>query len=158
MNEKDILLSICIPTYNREDFLKISLCVLMPQINIDDPIEVIVSDNCSPDNTLSVINQYITHPRFKLIKRNENKGPIINGIDIIRYHAKGKYCWYLGDDDYIMPGGISKILSLLESNQDCDFFYIDIENHQLDKHKIQLKDTLSYIQNHVFINTIQYKN
>jgi hypothetical protein len=56
-----------------------------------------------------------------------------------------------------MPGGISKILTLLESNPDFDFFYIDIENHQLDKHKIQLKDTLSYIQNKDSINTIHYK-
>ena len=76
----------------------------MPQIGINDPIEIIVSDNFSTDDTLNIISEYTAHPRFILIKQSKNEGPIKNGIDIIKKYANGKFCWYVGDDDYIIIG------------------------------------------------------
>lgn len=52
---KDIkpYLSICIPTYNRSEVLKESLMQLLKYEG--DDIEVVISDNCSPDNTEEVV-------------------------------------------------------------------------------------------------------
>ena len=157
MSYKNILLSICIPTYNRSKFLRICLSSIMPQIGINDPIEIIVSDNFSTDDTLSVISEYQSHPNFVLIKQSKNEGPIINGLEIIQKYAKGTYCWYVGDDDYIMPGAIQSILKLIGDNKDVDFFYVDIENYELDKLNIPLEKTLLHIKNKQQIIDIKFK-
>ena len=78
MQEREILLSICIPTYNRSNYLKICLNSIMSQVDINLPIEIIVSDNCSTDNSLEIIDEYINNPLFRLIKQEKNLGPIIN--------------------------------------------------------------------------------
>ena len=157
MNNKDILLSICIPTYNRAEYLKICLGTIIPQLGINDPIEVIVSDNFSSDNTLNVISEFISHPKLILIKQTENVGPIKNGFGIIEKYANGKYCWLVGDDDYIMPGAIQNILKLIKENIEVDFFYVDIENHELDKLNIPLEKTLFHIKNKEAIKDLKYK-
>jgi glycosyltransferase involved in cell wall biosynthesis len=157
MNNNDVLLSICIPTYNRAEYLKICLAAIIPQLGINDPIEVIVSDNLSSDNTLSVVSEFITHPKLILIKQAENVGPIKNGFGIIEKYAKGKYCWLVGDDDYIMPGAIQNILKLIKENIDVDFFYVDIENYELDKLNIPLEETLIHIKNKQTIIDLNYK-
>jgi glycosyltransferase involved in cell wall biosynthesis len=154
--KSDILLSICIPTYNRSRFLEISLESIMNQIKDNDSIEIIVSDNGSPDNTLEVISKYLDHSKFKFIKHTTNLGPIKNGIEIIKNYARGEYCWYIGDDDYVVQGAVSKILDVLKNNREVDFFYVDIDNYELDNQNIEIENTLLHIMNKDIISTIDY--
>ena len=57
------LLSICIPTYNRSQFLPETLQSIFSQ-HIDD-IEVVVCDNGSEDQTIEVMKQMqITYPQI----------------------------------------------------------------------------------------------
>ena len=156
MSESDILLSICIPTYNRSSFLEICLSSIMSQIKENDSIEIIVSDNFSHDNTLEIIKKYLGHPKFKVVRQSTNVGPIRNGIEIIQLHAKGRYCWYLGDDDYLVKGAISSILELLKNNNEVDFLYIDIDNYELDVLKVDLGNTLSHILSKSVVQTVGY--
>ena len=55
------LLSICIPTYNRAKILDNALKAIQKELKTIDcsEIELIVSDNCSPDNTEEVVQNYI---------------------------------------------------------------------------------------------------
>lgn len=156
VKDREILLSICIPTYNRSNYLKICLNSIMSQVDINSPIEIIVSDNCSTDNSLEVIDEYINHPLFRLIKQERNLGPIINGYELISKHARGKFCWYVGDDDYIMNGAIPNIVDLISKNNEVDFFYVDIENHELDNKNISLENTLQHIKNKHKIEKIDF--
>lgn len=52
-NEKKPLLSICIPTYNRAKTLDKTLLTLTGQdfFNVSDDVEIVISDNCSTDDT-----------------------------------------------------------------------------------------------------------
>ena len=50
-------LSICIPTYNRAEYLDKSLHSLTKQKRFYE-IEVVISDNCSTDNTEEVVKKY----------------------------------------------------------------------------------------------------
>lgn len=154
----NILLSICIPTFNRATYLKICLECIFSQISMDDSIEVIVSNNCSTDDTDNVISQYINHPKLKVVNQLKNVGPIRNGAELISLYATGKYCWYVGDDDYIKNGAISELLTLLSHNPESDFFYVDIENHELDVKKIELSETLKYIQSQEYIDDLEIVN
>ena len=53
-------LSICIPTYNRAEYLKEALDSIIKQINDTnrDKVEICISDNASEDNTKELIENY----------------------------------------------------------------------------------------------------
>ncbi|MDU1904884.1 MAG: glycosyltransferase family 2 protein [Dysgonomonas sp.] len=114
MLNKDFLLSITIPTYNRAKFLDDSLSSLYEQLSEGNlPVEVIISDNCSTDNTEEVVNKYIKKGfDINYIKNSSNLGMDGNFTQCFRL-ASGKYVWLLGDDDYLKEGSLSKIVEIL---------------------------------------------
>ena len=112
MEENQILLSICVPTYNRASFLEVCLINLVDQIQDDMPVEILVSDNFSTDNSLEVASKYESLPFFKLIKQETNIGPMRNGLELISKHAKGKFCWFVGDDDYTANQNMEMAITL----------------------------------------------
>lgn len=117
-NEKCIeqpLLSICIPTWNRAKFLKISLDRIKEQIKYIDSslLELYVSDNCSSDETEMVVKEYITEGMPINYNRNqENLGMDGNFLKCIQ-NATGKYIMLVGDDDAFKNGAISYLLNTL---------------------------------------------
>ena len=127
----NILLSICIPTYNRASYLNVCLDRVVEQITIDMPVEVIVSDNCSTDHTLEVASKYLDLPFFRLINQPYNKGPMKNGLELVKDHANGLFCWYIGDDDYVVPGAINNLIKLIKLNN-CDFIFLNLQSVNTD--------------------------
>ena len=95
-------LSICIPQYNRIDFLLKNLHLIEKQTYPD--IEVIVSDDCSTDTTEQEITALIPKYKFPLIyKRNTaNLGYDRNFRQSIEL-ASGEYVVVIGNDDTINP-------------------------------------------------------
>jgi len=53
----NILLSICIPTYNRADYLDKAILSIINSNGFGDQVEIVISDNCSTDNTENLCNQ-----------------------------------------------------------------------------------------------------
>jgi len=109
MNE---LLSICIPTYNRAEYLNDCLKSLLPQVARYDII-IFVSDNASTDATAQVVENYKKiYPNIVYSRNEKNMGPDFNFTKALRI-SKTKYSWLLGDDDRIADGAITKLLSIL---------------------------------------------
>lgn len=67
--KKEFLLSICIPTYNRAPVLEKMLKSIVDQL--DDEIEIVISDNCSTDNTEAVCKKYAEKFENIMYYRNE---------------------------------------------------------------------------------------
>lgn len=105
------LLSIIIPVYN-------CASVVIRCLNSIDysDAEIIVVDDGSTDDSANVIRDFISmHPKIQLIKK-ENGGVSSArnaGIEV----ASGKYIMFVDADDYIVPGGIDKILQIAEENE-----------------------------------------
>ncbi len=122
-----MLLSICIPTHNRKDYLKQTIQSILSSIHAgnNQNIEICISDNCSTDGTDRMINEIIaTNPVSKIYyKRNDsNIGADLNYISVIKM-ASSEYCWFLGSDDIILPNGIDDVLKLTaESGFDIILF------------------------------------
>lgn len=113
------LLSLCIPTYNRAAILKENILVILHQLEEIEgtEVELIVSDNCSTDNTQEVIKLLIEAGAPIVYNRNEeNLGSAGNFIKCIKM-ASGKYIQLLGDDDYLAPGGLKYILDCLRGKE-----------------------------------------
>lgn len=118
-------LSICIPTFNRAEYLKEALDSILRQVTIEnkDLIEIVISDNASTDGTDQLIEYYkdksLIKIRYKKLK--ENLGADKNYLHVVEL-AKGDYCWMLGSDDAIKPGSINRILYEIENNYDIYLF------------------------------------
>lgn len=117
----EILLSICIPTYNRCNLLKENLLEIIDQSNdLKVKIEICISDNASSDNTDEMIkflpkSEYV---KIVYIKNEINIGPDLNYLKSIDI-SKGKYCWFMGSDDLISPNSLQQLIQVeLLSNSD----------------------------------------
>ncbi len=105
-------LSICIPTYKRSRLLAELLDSIIGQ-GISD-LEVIVSDDASPDDTAEVAQRYHTRiANFTFIRQPENIGLDRNFLAVVEA-ATGDYVWLMGDDDRIEPGGARRVLDALD--------------------------------------------
>jgi glycosyltransferase involved in cell wall biosynthesis len=131
------LISICIPTYNRSEYLDVALNGFCTQIEpYKNLIELIVSDNYSTDNTKDVVNKYLNNG-YKIYYHTQpqNIGPDANFMWCFN-NAKGKYFWIFGDDDVLSAGGLSLIMNVLTKNNP-DILYINsypfYENHIKEK-------------------------
>lgn len=125
-----ISLSICIPTFNRAKLLESCLLSIYDQLNgfQNLPIEIIISDNCSSDNTLQVIDLFKDKPYFRYYRQEENLGAL-SGVKLMYEYALGKFIWVVGDDDFIYQGAIIKLLESIEKYGDqVDFIYASHKN------------------------------
>lgn len=90
---------VCI-TYNQEKYIKDAIeSFLMQKTNF--PFEVIISDDCSTDNTVGIIKEYAQkYPNLiKPIFRDKNLGVMKNFIDTLS-QVKSKYAIVNEGDDY----------------------------------------------------------
>jgi glycosyltransferase involved in cell wall biosynthesis len=97
------------------------------QPELSNAVEVVISDNCSTDDTKDVSEGYL--PRFKNLKyicNESNIGFDLNIYNVVK-NASGQYCWYLGDDDVIVNGGIKMLLSHIKDNS-YDFVGVTAEH------------------------------
>lgn len=92
------LVTIAIPTYNRAGrYLKQALESAVNQTYQD--IEIIVSDNCSTDNTEAVVRRF-SDPRIGYFRQAQNIGAN-NNFNFCLEQARGDYFLLLQDDDMI---------------------------------------------------------
>ena len=132
-----MILSICIPTYNRINQLDNCLnSILISKKNVDNfNFEICISDNGSEEDTESIIKKYNKELTIKYNRNEKNFGFAINGIKTISM-AEGEFSWMIGDDDLILPKTLSKLKNLLQNNLDKDYFFINsycLESSYLDK-------------------------
>lgn len=116
------LLSICIPTYNRSGVLDKTLYSLInnPAYN-EDLVEIIVSDNCSTDDTSSVVNQYKT---IKYYRNIENVKDL--NFSIALGYASGHYIKLFNDTLSFKTRQLEFMLEAIKNNlekKENVFFY-----------------------------------
>jgi glycosyltransferase involved in cell wall biosynthesis len=107
------LLSICILTYNRATLLAEALDSILLQVSGNEQVEVLVSDNASPDNTSEVVRGYQAHhPQMRYHRNAQNEEFDGNVVACIE-QARGKYVAFFSDDDLAPPGTFTTVLDAL---------------------------------------------
>lgn len=110
------LLSICIPTYNRASTLRHCLDSVMDSISgHEDEIELIISNNDSSDSTEEVVQEYKKiYPWIRYNRNNVNLLCEGNIYFIASSMVRGRYVWFIGDDDFIERSAVSCALECIE--------------------------------------------
>ncbi len=110
------LLTIAIPTYNRAPFLRENLGRLLKQLEgYEERVELLVSDNCSTDDTEAAVGELIARGARIRYNRNEANLGMDGNFVYCLTRAEGEYVWILGDDDYLLEGALGRIVGVLES-------------------------------------------
>lgn len=117
------LVSIILPVYNGEKYLSQSIESCLNQTFKN--IELIIVNDCSTDNTLSIANQYAEKDnRVKVISNVVNK-KLPASLNIGHNEAKGDFITWTSDDNFYELDALEKLLkSLLE--QEADIVYSNI--------------------------------
>lgn len=102
------ILSICIPTYNRSEYLERALEAYVSNISFDNSVEIVISDNASTDDTFLVAEKYSKrYPNIKYY-RNETNVKDVNFV-LALDRASGLYAKLMNDNAIITHSGLSYI-------------------------------------------------
>ena len=127
-DKNDIAVSIIIPVYNNEKFLKKCLESVINQ-SIEN-IEIICIDDGSTDNSLKILKKYESQDKRIKIISQMNSGAAIarnKGIDL----ANGEYILFLDSDDWLELNALEKLLNNVISN-DSDLVLFNAVEHKDD--------------------------
>lgn len=117
-----MLISICIPTYDRPE--KLLNCINSLSLQTKKNFEVCISDNCSKVNIKKLIQPFKKKLNIKFKKNNKNLGFAVNLLKVSKM-ASGEFIWFLGDDDLLIPSAIKKLTQIIEANYSADFFWVN---------------------------------
>lgn len=121
-----VLFSICIPTYNRAIYLKQTLdSIVSDELFLKtDQIEIVISDNCSSDNTQVLCKEYISIHGNKIKYKCQTENLLDrNFIEVLRL-ASGKYAKLHNDNRNFLPGALTYLVNIIQNgtNEDILFF------------------------------------
>ncbi len=127
------LVSIIVPIYNSEEYLK--QCLTSISVQTLQNIEILCINDGSTDGSSSIIESFCnSDPRFKHIRKpNNGYGHSMNtGIDI----ANGKYICIVESDDYIDENMIETLYNAIEAEK-CELVKSDYYTFYSSSAKIQ---------------------
>lgn len=162
MSDKNPLVTVYIPTYNRVDLLKRAVDSVRNQTY--ENLEIIIVDDCSTDDT----HQYLKEisdldQRIRYFIKEKNSGACVSRNIAIK-NALGEYITGLDDDDYFLEDRIRKFIDNIGLLQQYQFLFTGLifekanirRNSSRNKPEIVNKDHLIYsnfVGNQIFCKT-----
>lgn len=138
------IVTIGIPVYNEEKYLAETIKSVLHQTYKD--IRIIISDNCSTDNSYSIAQQYAEDPRIKYISHPKNIGAVNNFKDILSICETPYFMW-LGGHDILEKNFINSAVQILDNERNVALVYskamlIDTNDRVIDNHFYDDIDTV----------------
>jgi|SaaInlStandDraft_5_1057022.scaffolds.fasta_scaffold08310_2 glycosyltransferase involved in cell wall biosynthesis len=128
------LLSICIPTYNRDEYLLNLLKILANEAQSVDKytndFEICISDNNSTDCTQDIVRSFESLLPIYSKKNKDNIGAGMNYLEVVKM-STGEYVWVIGDDDKIIEGSLLYILDLINKTK-YDIYHVKVLLNSID--------------------------
>ncbi len=131
------LVSVCMITYNHENLIKDAIeGILMQKTSF--PIELIIGEDCSTDNTRKIVEDYEEkYPEIIFAQYSEKNLGMINNFLKVLQAARGKYIALCeGDDYWIDPLKLQKQVDFLEANPDYGLVHTSCQHTVKNKNKI----------------------
>jgi len=127
-------ITIFIPVYNGANLIERAIKSVLCQTFAN--FSLVISDNCSTDETKAIVGKYLTDPKVKLIEQSQNVGMVENFNSCLRM-LETKYYMILCHDDFLYePQALTKAFEILETYPEvptvyCDLLFISDHNHVL---------------------------
>jgi glycosyltransferase involved in cell wall biosynthesis len=137
--------SVCIPTYNRPDYLRQSIESVLSQSFSD--YELIISNNASEDSTAAVIGSFKDF-RIVHIKKEKNIG-LVENFNSCLAAAKGEFITVFHDDDHMLPDNLSLKVRALEKNERAGLVHSNF--NIMDENGSTIKKSAHFIDSQDFV-------
>lgn len=115
------IVSIIVPNYNHAKFLRERMRSIFEQTYQD--FEVILLDDCSKDDSQSILSVYASDPRVRLEFNDTNSGSTFKqwkkGLGL----ARGKYIWIAESDDTAESTLLERLVTILDNDPEVAFAY-----------------------------------
>jgi glycosyltransferase involved in cell wall biosynthesis len=109
-----IRVSVALITHNSSRFLRTQIDSILLNLGPDD--EIIVSDDCSTDDTLSILNGYAKEdPRFHIYASSVHLGPNRNAEKAYSL-CRGEFIFHSDDDNVWFPNKVSEVIACFQKN------------------------------------------
>jgi acetyltransferase-like isoleucine patch superfamily enzyme len=122
-------LSICIPTFNRVSALSQTLnSIVSQEIFLQtSEIEIVVSDNCSSDNTETVMKSFTEAFPGKISYFRNEINILDRNFETALRHGKGKFLKLQNDNMFYLPTGLAFLLGVIKAteNENCNIFLLN---------------------------------
>ncbi|MDE5096162.1 MAG: glycosyltransferase [Trichodesmium sp. St11_bin5] len=126
--------TVCLPTYNSGEFLRYAIDSILEQTFTD--FELIISDDCSTDNTPEIIRSYLEKDsRIQYLQNSHNLGLFPNWNRCLE-SASGEYITVFAQDDVMLPKNLEQKVKILEKYQNVglvtsSIMVVDSDNNYL---------------------------
>ena len=111
-----IELSIIIPIFNCEKYIKRTLDSIIKQIDTgSNKVEIITINDCSTDKSLSILKKYEKYQFFKIIDLDKNCG-VSNARNEGVKQALGRYIMFVDSDDMLIKGSLKHIFDYIRNS------------------------------------------
>jgi glycosyltransferase involved in cell wall biosynthesis len=140
MKEEKTLLSICCNTHNHQDYIREAIEGFLMQ-KTTFPIEIIIHDDASTDNTAKIIKEYADKHSGLIFPVLQKENQYLQGVNIAATfmypRARGKYIARCDGDDYWTdPCKLQKQVDFLEENKEYVLSYHNVDLVDKDKNLI----------------------
>lgn len=125
-------LSVKMLTFKHDNYIAQAINGVLMQVT-DFDFELIISDDCSPDNTEQIVKDIQnSHPKGHLIKylrQKKNIGVLPNGLFALQ-QCKGKYIAFCeGDDYWTDPNKLQQQVDILEKDENIGLVHTNYEKY-----------------------------
>ena len=119
------LLSIIIPVFNVEKYIRKTLESVFDTSACPSDYEVIIVNDGTQDSSMQIVNQFSTRSNLAVLEQ-ENKG-----ISVARMKgltaANGEYVWFIDSDDWLVQDGVGRVLQLLKDRPSADVLMFPLQ-------------------------------
>lgn len=132
------LVSIIVPSFNQGVFIRDTVQSCLDQDY--RPIEIIVVDGASTDNTVEVLKSFGDIPELKWVSEPD-KG-VVDAVNKGLTRASGEMAGIQSSDDFYLPGAIKTCVKKLQKNPKVSFVFGDIikinaDGYELSRHVLE---------------------
>ena len=128
-------LSVLIPMYNAENYISNCIDSLLDQDLDKEDYEIIIMDDGSTDNSVTIVNEYKALHNNIILKTEPNSGSNTTRNKLFKL-AQGTYIYYFDADDYIVSNCLGELLKTAE-NKELDIVGFEtIQTLTLDDNKL----------------------
>ena len=117
------IVSIVLPTYNGAKYIRTSIESCLKQTFTN--FELLIVNDCSTDNTLTIINEYAATDERVIVINNEFNKKLPLSLNAGFEKANGQYFTWTSDDNYYAPDALTKMVETLQANPQVDLVYSD---------------------------------
>ena len=155
-------LTIIITNYNNDKYISKCIRSISNQKKYFSKIDLIIIDDCSNDNSLKIIKNFLKYKNIKLIKNNKNLG-LVDSCNKAIIKSKTNYIIRVDSDDYVSKNFIKYFLKYINKGYDFIFSNYKIvfrnksKNKKIKKFNELISCSVAFKKN-IFLKIGGYRN